>query len=63
MHFETDGEYLLWAKQKFYEMGISPSEFKKCKVRDIRDVLEISSEIGLKRKREQEVQEIMNNLK
>ena len=63
MFFENDAEYLLLAKQKFFEKGISPNEFKKCQVRDIKDVLGITSEINLKSQREQKIKEIMNKQK
>ena len=59
MFFEDNAEYLLWAKQKFFDKGISTNEFRKCQVRDIKDVLDIASEINLKMNREQEVQEIL----
>ena len=53
----------MWAKQKFYEKGISPNEFRKCQIRDIKDVLEISAEINLKINREQEIQNIIDQQK
>ena len=49
----------MWAKHKFFEKGISTNEFKKCQMRDIRDVLDISSEINSKKIREQEIQDII----
>ncbi len=49
----------MWAKLQFFKKGIGPSEFKKCQMRDIKDVLGISLEINLKQMREQEIQRLM----
>lgn len=53
----------MWAKKQFFERGISPNEFRKCKMRDIADIMDLLFEIEDKRKREQIVQDLINNTK
>ena len=47
----------------FLDKGISPNEFKRTQMRDIKDVLEISDAINSKIKSEREVQDLMNQMK
>lgn len=61
--FDDVSEYLLWAKLKFFEKGISPSEFKKCKMRDIKDILGIKTEIETKIAREREINNLAESMR
>lgn len=45
-------EYLLLAKESFFKSGISPNEFKRTKMEDIKDIMDISDAWDLKSKRE-----------
>lgn len=60
---ENTEEALLFYKWQFWKKGISPSEFRKLQVRDIKDVVEIENAINEKGFREGEVRNLMNNVK
>ena len=49
----------MWAKYKFFEAGISPKDFNKCKVKDIKEIMEIKSAIDEKTSREAKIKAAM----
>ncbi len=50
---------LLWTKYKFFKAGISPHEFRKCRMRDIIDIMEINNAMDTKMAREQKIKEMI----
>ena len=50
---------MLWIKYKFFEAGISPHEFRKCQIRDIRDIMDIKGAIDKKALREKKIQDMI----
>jgi len=50
-------------KYKFFEKNISPREFRKCRMSDIQDLMDIGNEIEIKMKREQKVKSLIANMK
>lgn len=59
----TREEFLIWLKYKFFESGISPNEFKKCQMRDIKDVLDIKEAVEERRQRENDIQSALSGMK
>lgn len=55
-------EAIVWLKYKFFEKGISPNEFKKCQMRDIREVMDIQEAIEDRKKREDEIQDAISRM-
>lgn len=49
----------MWAKYKFFEAGISPNEFENCKIKDIKEIMEIKSKLEEKAMREAKIREAM----
>jgi len=47
----------------FWEKGVSPREFKKNQMRDIRKIMQIKSAIGQKELRVKELNDLMNKAK
>lgn len=60
---ESHLENMMWLKNKFFESGISPHEFRKCQMRDINDIINIKDALNEKRGREREVQNLINSMK
>jgi len=56
-------EVLLWAKYQFFEKGISPEEFKRTQMRDLRDIMEIKNAVKDKQLREEKVREMIESMK
>jgi len=54
---------MLWIKYKFFKAGISPSEFSKCTMKDIIDIMEISNTLDTKMMREQKIKEMVARMK
>jgi len=52
----------LWAKYQFFERGISPEEFKKTQIRDLRDIMEIKNAVKEKNIREEKVREMISKM-
>ena len=50
-------------KYKFFEAGISPREFRKCQMRDIKDIMDIKNAIDQRAKREREVQNMIAQMR
>jgi hypothetical protein len=63
VNFENEGEFLLFAMHKFWEKGIGPNEFRKCKMKDIKNIQQIDNSINSRIEHEKKVQEMINNLK
>jgi len=61
--FDSIEESLLWIKYKFFESGISPTEFRKCQMRDIRDIMDIKNSIDQRMMREQKIQNMIGKMK
>jgi len=53
----------MWAKYKFFEAGISPKDFNKCKVKDIKEIMEIKSAIDEKASREAKINAAIRGMK
>jgi len=60
---ENGTEALLWLKYKFFEAGISPNEFRKCQLRDIKDIMDLKNTVEERAMREQKVREMMSRMK
>ena len=56
-------EVLLWAKYQFFKKGISPEEFKRTQMRDLRDIMEINKAVKDKQIREEKVREMIESMK
>lgn len=54
---------MLWLKYKFFEQGISPREFRKCQMRDIKDIMDIKETVDSRIIRESEVREMMARMR
>jgi len=50
-------------KYKFFEQGISPEEFRKCQMRDVRDIMDIKNEIEIRAQRNAKVREMISRMK
>lgn len=50
---------MLWLKYKFFKVGISPQEFRKCQMTDIIDIMEINNALDTKMMREQKIKEMV----
>jgi len=53
----------LWLKYKFFEAGISPQEFRKCQIRDIKDIMDIKNAMDVRAMRDNKVKEMMARMK
>ena len=60
---ENSAEGMLWLKYKFFEQGISPHEFRKCQMRDIKDIMDIKDTIDSKAMREVEVRDMIARMR
>jgi len=54
---------MMWLKYQFFEKGISPHEFRKCWVKDIKEIMDIKGAIDERAMREQKVREMRANMK
>ncbi len=52
-----------WWMYLFWKQGISPREFKKNQMRDIKKIMQIKNAINEKEMREAQVRELMNKVK
>lgn len=50
-------------KYKFFEAGIGPAEFRKCQMRDIRDIMEIKNSVDERAMREQKIQNMIGQMR
>jgi len=48
---------------KCYKEGISPNEFRKCQIRDIRDIMEINDAMIEKSMREAKINELKSSMR
>jgi len=53
----------MWWMCIAFECGISPREFKKCRIGDIQEIMQIKSAVGMKKQRNQKVQDLMNKVR
>ena len=53
----------MWIKYKFFEVGISPREFKKCQIRDINDIIDIKNAMDQRIMREQKIREMVAKIR
>ncbi len=60
---ETPGEAILWAKYQFFERGIGPDEFRKARMGDIVDIMQIKNAVKEKQLREEMVKEMIANMR
>lgn len=58
-----ESEKLLWWKYLFWEKGIDPNTFKKCQMRDIKDIMDIKNAIESKTRCEKAIQDQINSIK
>jgi len=49
-------------RYKFFEAGISPREFRKCRMRDIEEIMDIKRTIEERQARESEIQNLINRM-
>jgi len=54
---------MLWIKYRFFKEGISPREFRKCRMKDIVDILDIGNAVDAKTVREQKINEAMQKMR
>jgi hypothetical protein len=59
---EGKEESLLWLKYKFFEEGIGPQEFRKCQMRDIKEIMEIKNAVEERRQRESDIQDALSRM-
>lgn len=50
-------------KYKFFEAGISPTEFRKCQMRDMRDIMDIKNSVDERAMREQKIQNMIGQMR
>ncbi len=53
----------VWLKYQFFQAGISPYEFRKCRVKDIKEIMEIKGAIDERAMREQKVKNMQTQMK
>jgi len=53
----------MWLKYKFFEVGISPNEFRKCRMKDIKEIIQIKGAIDERAMREQKIRNMRANMK
>jgi len=63
LNFSNREENLLWTKHLFWEKGISPNEFRKCQMRDIKDIMDIENSKQIKIQRERKIKELEAQMK
>ena len=65
MGFKTNdkAEILLLWKHRFWEKGISPSQFRKCQMRDIIEIMDIDNAYKSKKSRNNLVQQEIEKIK
>jgi hypothetical protein len=54
---------LVWWKTIAFECGISPAEFRRCRMSDIEEIMEIKSAVGMKSQRNKKVHDLMNKVR
>lgn len=54
---------MAWAKYKFFEKGISPEEFNRTKMRDIKEIFDIDRAVSEKIKREGAMNEAIMSMR
>jgi len=60
--FNDERERLLWMKYRCFEQGISPYEFRKCRLRDLNDVIDINTAVEERKKRIQKTNEAVSQM-
>ena len=60
---EDKRKILAWWKYLCFRHGISPREFKKCLMKDIKEIMYIERQISSKELREAELQKMISNMK
>ena len=45
----------MWLKYQFFQAGISPYEFRKCRVKDIKEIMDVKGAIDERAMREQKI--------
>ena len=53
----------MWIKYKFFEKGISPHEFRKCRVKDIKEIMDIKGAIDERAMREKKIRDMRAQMK
>ncbi len=53
----------MWLKYQFFEKGISPYEFRKCRVKDIKDIMDIKEAVDEREMREKTIMEMRANMR
>jgi len=56
-------EILMWKMYKAYQIGISPTEFRKCNMDDLNNIFEIQTAVNEKSERERKVKEAMARMR
>jgi len=54
---------LIWWKSIAFECGISPREFNKSRLKDLQEIMQIKSAVGMKQQRNKKVQDMMNKVR
>ena len=60
---ETNKEALEWFKYQAFEKGISPREFGKCKISDIRNIQAIKTAIDYRAIRESNIRDMVAKMR
>jgi hypothetical protein len=55
-------EILLWAKYQFWKAGIPPEEFRKTRIGDLKDIMDIENAIEEKSQRNQGIQDALSRM-
>jgi len=53
----------MWSKYQFFEKGISPNEFRKCRMKDIKEIMEVKNAINERAMREQKVKNMIAKMR
>jgi len=51
------------AKERFFQKGISPEEFKRTRITDIKDIMDIEQAWTQKSERERKINEALSSMK
>lgn len=60
--FSNEGEFILWMMKDAWNKGISPADFRKNSIKDLKTIHDIGQAISLREYRERKKQEMSNNL-
>ena len=56
-------EGMVWMKYLFFEAGSSPRELRKCRMKDIEEIMDIKRAVEERESREQKINKMRANMK